>query len=71
MSGRGMTIKTAIRLKNNMVMVFDADGEQLPSYQGQYEDVKISILEDAPTDAVLAHWFGYTTNLEPVSREAW
>ena len=37
-------IKTIIRLSNNTVMVFDAAGEQLPDYQGQYEDVKEKIL---------------------------
>lgn len=33
-------IKTVIRAQNGMVMVFDKMGEQIPKYQGQYEEVK-------------------------------
>ena len=29
-------IKTAIKFGNNMVMVFDKWGEQIPEYQSQY-----------------------------------
>ena len=32
-------IKTVFRFRNNMVMVFDKWGEQIPKYQGQYEKV--------------------------------
>ena len=44
-------IKTAIKFQNNMVMVFDKEGEQISKYQGQYEDVKRSILRDAQSGA--------------------
>ena len=47
-------IKTAIRFKNNMVMVFDKRGEQIPKYQGQYGKVKESILGDALPDTIFA-----------------
>jgi len=47
-SGRAAMIKTVIRSRNNMVMVFDNKGEQIPEYQGYYEDVKEKILADAP-----------------------
>jgi len=64
-------IKTVIRCPNNMVMVFDKEGEQIPEYQGQYQEVKESILKDAPLDAV----FGYLSDSEPelrkVPREEW
>ena len=64
-------IKTVIRCPNNMVMVFDEKGEQIPEYQGQYEKVKESVLKDAPLDTV----FGYLSNSEPelqkVLREEW
>jgi len=64
-------IKTVIRCPNNMVMVFDKRGEQIPEYQGQYEEVKESILKGAPLNAV----FGYLSDSEPelrkVSREGW
>ena len=64
-------IRTITRLKNDMVMVFDAEGEEVPEYQGQYEDVKGSILRDAPLDAVFTHWFGYDAEPETISREGW
>lgn len=64
-------IKTIIRLKNDMVMVFDAEGEQIPEYQGQYEEVKRSILRDAPPDAVFTHWFGYSAEPATIYREEW
>jgi len=64
-------IKTVIRLQNDMVMVFDENGEQLPEYQGSYADIRESILKDAPADAVFAHWT--TQNIKPsdLSREEW
>lgn len=64
-------IKTAIRLQNNMVMVFDEEGEQILEYQGQYEQVKRSILRDAPPDAIFAHGFGEFGQLLTVPREEW
>ena len=68
---RNKMIKTVIRLQNDAVMVFDADGEQIPEYQGQYEGVKASILRDALPDAVFTHWFNHDTAPEIVSREGW
>ena len=64
-------IKTAIRFKNNMVMVFDKRGEQIPKYQGQFEGVKESILRDAPPEAVFSHGFGDDFELKVVPREQW
>ena len=64
-------IKTVIKLRNNMVMVFDAEGEQIPEYQGQYEDVKERILRDAPAGTVFNHRFGYSLEPETVSGESW
>ena len=64
-------IKTIIRLRNNTIMVFDASGEQLPEYQGRYEDVKESILSDAPTGAIFNHWFGYASKPKSVTNENW
>ena len=48
-------IKTAIRCPDNMVMVFDKEGEQIPKYQGQYQIVKESILKNAPLNAIFCH----------------
>ena len=64
-------IKTVIKLRNNMVVVFDAEGEQIPEYQGQYEDVKERILRDAPDGTVFNHWFGYSLEPLTVSGESW
>ena len=64
-------IKTVIRCPEDMVMVFDEEGEQIPQYQGQYEEVKKNILKDAPQNTI----FGYLSNSEPelkrVPRQEW
>ena len=64
-------IKTVIRAANNMVMVFDEEGEQIPEYQGQYEEVRESILKDAPPNAVFGCFPDYEIELEIVPREEW
>ena len=64
-------IKTVIRVRNNMVIVFDAEGEQVPEYQGQYEDVKERILRDAPSGTVFNHWFGYSLKPKAVPGKNW
>lgn len=63
--------KTAIRLQNDMVMVFDEEGEQVSGYQGQYGDVKRHILQDAMPRTVFAHWFDYAAEQQIVPRERW
>ena len=64
-------IKTVIRFRDDMVMVFDAEGEQIIQYQGQYEDVKVSVLRDAPAGTVFNHWFDRTIEPEAVLEESW
>ena len=64
-------MKTVIRLKNDMVMVFDDRGEQMTAYQGQYDSVKAKIVQDAPVEAVFLHWLGSDAIPETVSREEW
>ena len=64
-------IKTVFRFRNNMVMVFDKRGEQIPKYQGQYEKVKESILRDAPPDTIFALGFTDAGELREVPREEW
>ena len=66
-----MTIKTAIRFKNNMVVVLDESGEPIPEYQGQYEEVKENVLRDASPDTVFAHGFINSGELLKVPREEW
>ena len=64
-------IKTVIRIKNDYVMVFDEDGEQVPGYQGHYNDVKAKILADAPAGSVFNHWFGNSPEPEKVTGATW
>ncbi len=64
-------IKTAIRFQNNMVMVFDKRGEQIPEYQGQYEEVKESISRDALPDTIFALGFTDAGELRKVLPEEW
>jgi len=66
-----MMIKTALRFQNNMVVVFDGGGEQVPGYQGLYQEVKESILKDAPGDAVFGHFPDYASDFRSVTREDW
>ena len=65
-------IKMVIRYPDNMVMVFDKKGEQVPEYQNRYEKVKESILKNAPPEAVFYHVSDYAQpKLQQVSREEW
>jgi hypothetical protein len=64
-------IKTVIRLKNNMVIVFDETGEQIPMYQGYYDEVKETILADAPASTIFNHWFGFSLEPDRVAGECW
>lgn len=64
-------IKTAFRFQGNMVVVFDGKGEQIPRYQGRYEEVRESILKDAPPGAVFSHRVEHKNKFKVVSREEW
>jgi len=64
-------IKTVIRCPDDMVMVFDEKGEQIPEYQGQYQEVKESILQDAPLNAVFGYLSDYEPELGRVPRDDW
>ena len=64
-------IKSVIRCPNDMVVVFDENDEQIPEYQGRYEEVKEHILQDAPPQAVFGHWLDYEGDIKTVSREEW
>lgn len=64
-------IRTVIKIQNDMVMVFDENGEQLPDYQGHYRDVKDRILADAPPGSVFNHWFGHEPGPEMVTGDTW
>ena len=46
-------IASVIRWMNGNVMVFDADGNQIPEYQGRWEDVKYKICDDMPDSVTI------------------
>ena len=65
-------IKYVVKSENGMVMVFDEKGEQIPEYQGRYEEVKDKILRDAPLNATFEHVINLDrSGVEAVSREEW
>lgn len=64
-------IKTVIRIKNDMVLVFDEKGEQIPFYQGYYNEVKDIILADVQPGSIFNHWFGYSPKPVAVSSDGW
>jgi len=64
-------IKTVIRCPNNVVMVFDKKGEQIPEYQGHYEEVKGRILKNAPRNAVFAYLSHAEPELRKIPKKQW
>jgi len=54
-----------------MVMVFGRRGEQISEYQGKYDEVRGSILRDAPQDTIFAHGFTDTGKIREVAKEEW
>lgn len=64
-------IKTVIKSTDGMVIVFDERGEQIPQYQGRYDEVKESILRDAPPEARFGHFPTGELELRLVPREEW
>jgi len=48
-------IKNVIKFSNCIVMCFNEKGEQMPKYQGRYEQVKAKILAHAPESAEFFH----------------
>jgi hypothetical protein len=68
---RKYMIKTVIRIKNDMVLVFDEDGEEMPRYQGYYDDVKDKIMADVQPGSIFNHWFGYSLKPLVIRRDLW
>jgi hypothetical protein len=62
------TIRNVIKSEKGMVLVFNQNGEQIPKYQGQYEEVRETILRKAPLDAVFSH---ASTVIQDIPREKW
>ena len=64
-------IKTVIRAANNMVIAFDEQGNQIPGYQGRYEEVKRKIITDTGNEADFINWFGVSPEPDIVSKINW
>jgi hypothetical protein len=64
-------IRSVVRCPSDMVLVFDEDDEQVPEYQGKYQEVRERILRDAPPAALFGHWFDLGSDVKTVSREEW
>lgn len=64
-------IKTVIRIRNDMVLVFDENGEEMPRYQGYYDDVKEKIMADIQPGSIFNHWFGYSPKPVVVGPDYW
>jgi hypothetical protein len=64
-------IKSVIRCPNDMVLVFNDDEEQIPEYQGWYQQVRGLILRDAPPEAIFGYWFNYESDITTLPREEW
>jgi hypothetical protein len=71
MPWREYMIKTVIRIKNDMVLVFDENGEEMPRYQGYYNDVKDKIMADVQPGSIFNHWFGYSLKPVVIRRDCW
>ncbi|MBA7597915.1 hypothetical protein ES703_04923 [subsurface metagenome] len=63
-------INTVIRLGNGIVLVFDEKGEQIPEYQGKYEDVRVKILAHAPKSARFFHGV-WVVSHKSIPRKDW
>ncbi len=64
-------MKTVIRTQEDIVIVFDENGRQIPEYQGRYEDVRLIILQDAFARTVFKHWRENSPEPEIVARNNW
>ena len=62
-------INSVIKTEDGMVLVFDERGNQMPEYQGKYEDVRERILSDAPPFALF--WHEENRRNRAVRREEW
>ena len=63
-------IDNVVRFPNDIVMVFDENGRQMPAYEGRYEEVRDKVLADAPQSAKFFHGTGYLSG-SPIPRKDW
>lgn len=63
-------IDQVIRFSNDIVMVFDEKGEQIPESQGRYEEVRAGILAHAPKSAKFFHGI-WNISANALPRKEW
>ena len=63
-------INCVVRFSNNIVLVFNEKGEQMPKYQGKYEKVRAKILAHAPESAQFFRGVWKLSN-NAIPREQW
>lgn len=63
-------IDHVIKFQNGMVLVFDEKGEQMPEFQGRYEEVRAKILAHTPRSAKFFHGVWNVCH-HAVSRKEW
>lgn len=49
-------IRTVSLFGNGMVAVWDASGQQIPAYQGEWSEKRDLILANLPPTARIEHW---------------
>ena len=64
-------IKSVIRCRNDMVIVFDEKGKQVFEYQGYYNDVREKILKNTRPDTQFSHECEGEPDLIHIPREDW
>ena len=62
-------INSVMKSEEGMVLVFDDKGNQMPEYQGKYEEVKKRILRDAMPGTMF--WHRENRRNRQVPREVW
>lgn len=63
-------IQEVIKLQSGTVMVFDEKGEQMPEFQGRYEDVRLKVLAHAPGGTKFFHG-DWTVLANPLLGKDW
>ena len=63
-------IDEVIRFSNDIVLVFDEHGEQVPEFQGYYPQVKIKVLAHAPRGTQFLH-MDWPKTFRVTSRGRW
>jgi sRNA-binding protein len=64
-------MKKVVRTNRNMVFVFDENGEEMPQYQGTYQDVRDRVMGDARVDTIFTHWYGTSAEPKDIAMESW